>query len=136
MTEKPVREPRLSEDYMIFEDRAYIKLKGQWLLLSDKVRYFGTNYMNGVYRFILKKEDGVIHEFDLRKTKDAPYLFEEVRYTDWKKEYYEISLQSLIDYTNKQSEMSLYAKDDLEKLYDADKVKLASVNPYAKKVCC
>ena len=136
MTEKPVKEPRLSEDYMIFEDRAYIKLKGQWLLLSDKVRYFGTNYMNGVYRFILKKEDGVIHEFDLRKTKDAPYLFEEVRYTDWKKEYYEISLQSLVDYTNKQSEMSLYAKDDLEKLYDADKVKLASVNLYAKKVCC
>lgn len=136
MTEKPVKEPRLSEDYMIFEDRAYIKLKGQWLLLSDKVRYFGTNYMNGVYRFILKKEDGVIHEFDLRKTKDAPYLFEEVRYTDWKKEYYEISLQSLVDYTNKQSEMSLYVKDDLEKLYDADKVKLSSVNPYAKKVCC
>lgn len=135
MTEKPVKEPRLSEDYMIFEDRAYIKLKGQWLLISDKVRYFGTNYMNGIYRFILKKEDGVIHEFDLRKTKDAPYLFEEVRYTDWKKEYYEISLQSLVDYTNKQSEMSLYAKGDLEKLYDADKVKLASVNPYAKKVC-
>ena len=136
MTEKPVKEPRLSEDYMIFEDRAYIKLKGQWLLLSDKVRYFGTNYMNGVYRFILKKEDGVIHEFNLRNTKDAPYLFEEVRYTDWKKEYYEISLQSLVDYTNKQSEMSLYAKDDLENLYDADKIKLASVNPYAKKVCC
>ena len=134
MTYDKVKQPKLSEDYMIFEDRAYIKLKGQWLLLSDKVRYFGTNYTNGVYRFILKKEDGVIHEFDLRKTKDAPYLFEEVRYTDWNKEYYEISLQSLVDYTNKQSEMNLYAKEDLEKLYDSDKVKLASVNPYAVKV--
>lgn len=136
MTYDKVKQPKLSEDYMVFDDRAYIRLKGEWLLLSEYVTYFDTRYGNRRYYFVLTREDGISHEFDVRELDGTPYLFEEVRYTDWRKQYYEISLQALKDYTADRAGTKMSVQKELEMLDDADKVKLASVNPNAKKVYC